>query len=73
MRGENGWKESPVVWQCELLVNEGLGMQELVGKLTARQLWALIVLIEGGSVFRHGFQNNQGSGAALRVDGADRG
>lgn len=47
-------------------------MQELLGKLTARQLWALIVLIEGGSAFRHGFQNDQRGGAAFRVDGADR-
>ncbi len=47
-------------------------MKELLGKLTARQLWALIVLLEGGSGLGHRLKDNQGSGAALGVNRADR-
>jgi hypothetical protein len=48
-------------------------MDELVRGLTARELWALIVLLEGRSAPSHGFQHNQGGIAPSRVDSAKRG
>jgi hypothetical protein len=47
-------------------------MQELVGKLTAQQLWALIVLVEGKSALRHRLKDDQGGSPAFRVDVTDR-
>lgn len=48
-------------------------MRDLLGKLTAEQLWALIVLLEVGSGLGHGLKHNQGGSAPFRVNGADRG
>lgn len=47
-------------------------MESLLAKLTERQLWALIVLLEGKSGLRHSFKDNQGGSPPLGVDSADR-
>jgi hypothetical protein len=48
-------------------------MESLLAKLTERQLWALIVLLEGQSGLRHSLKDNQSGSPPFRVDGADRG
>lgn len=48
-------------------------MESLLAKLNERQLWALIVLLEGKSGLRHSLKDDQGSVSASRVDGAKGG
>lgn len=65
--------KTPRIWQSERIGNLGIGMDELVRGLTARQLWALIVLLEGGLALGHGLKHNQGGIAPGRVNSRKRG